>query len=165
MTFQVHFLCFFHNSKIFQTLFLKLKFLRKIVLLTNDLTSKLIKNNQKWICVLYVYTCVCFYVYVHVCIYVYVYACVRVCVYKYVRMYLYACIRLKISSKRVKARAIPCPHQPPVRDDSTVSVAQGGIATPGATKQLLPPDRVLRELYIHIYIYARSIKSRDYIGR
>ena len=45
--------------------------------------------------------------------------------------------------------------------DNTVSVAQGGTATPGATKQLLPPDRVLRELYI----YARSIKSRDYIGR
>ena len=37
--------------------------------------------------------------------------------------------------------------------DNTVSVAQGGIATPGATKQLLPPDRVLKELYIYIYIY------------
>ena len=35
--------------------------------------------------------------------------------------------------QRVKARAIPCPHQP---------VAQDGTATPGATKQLLPPDRV-----------------------
>ena len=29
--------------------------------------------------------------------------------------------------------------------DNTVSVAQGGTATPGATKRLLPPDRVLRE--------------------
>ena len=55
---------------------------------------------------------------------------------------------------RVKARAIPCPHQPPTRDDNTVSVAQGGTATPGATKQLLPPDRVLRESYIYIYIYT-----------
>ena len=45
----------------------------------------------------------------------------------------------------VKARAIPCPHQPPTRVDNTVSVAQGGTATPGATNQLLPPDRVLRE--------------------
>ena len=45
----------------------------------------------------------------------------------------------------VKARAIPCPHQPPSRGDNTVSVAQGGTATPGANKQLLPPDRVLRE--------------------
>ena len=63
----------------------------------------------------------------------------------------------------VKARAIPCPHQPPIRGDKTVSVAQGGTDAPGSTKQLLPPDRVLRELYI--YIYARSIKSRDYIGR
>ena len=33
----------------------------------------------------------------------------------------------------------------------TVSVTQGGTATPDATKQLLPPDRVLRELYIYIY--------------
>ena len=55
--------------------------------------------------------------------------------------------------QRVKARAIPCPHQPPTRGDNTVSVAQGGTATPGATKQLLPPDRVLRESYIYIYIY------------
>ena len=38
--------------------------------------------------------------------------------------------------QRVKARAIPCPHQPPSRGDNTVSVAQGGTATPGATKQL-----------------------------
>ena len=55
--------------------------------------------------------------------------------------------------QRLKARAIPCPHQPPTRGDNTVSVAQGGTVTPGATKQLLPPDRVLRELYIYIYIY------------
>ena len=33
----------------------------------------------------------------------------------------------------------------------TVSIAHGSTATPGATKQLLPPDRVLRELYIYIY--------------
>ena len=49
----------------------------------------------------------------------------------------------------MKARAVPCPHQPPTRGDNTVSVAQGGTATLGATKQLLPPDRVLRE-----YIYT-----------
>ena len=55
--------------------------------------------------------------------------------------------------QRVKACVIPCPHQPPTMGDNTVSVAQGGTATPGATKQLLPPDRVLRELYIYIYIY------------
>ena len=42
---------------------------------------------------------------------------------------------------------------PALRGDDTVLVAQGGIATPGTTKQLLPPDRVLRELYIYIYIY------------
>ena len=39
--------------------------------------------------------------------------------------------------QRVKARAIPCPHQPPTMVDSTISVAQGGTATPGATKQFL----------------------------
>ena len=52
----------------------------------------------------------------------------------------------------VKARAIPYPHHSPTRSDNTVTVAQGGTATPGATKQLLPPDKVLRELYIYIYI-------------
>ena len=63
----------------------------------------------------------------------------------------------------MKARAIPCPHQSPTRVDKKISVAQDVTATPGATKQLLPPDRVLKELHIYIYIYAGSIKSRDYI--
>ena len=77
--------------------------------------------------------------------------------------------------KCVKACVIPCPHHPPTRGDNTVLVGQSGTATPGTTKQLLPLDRVLRELCIYvcvyvcvcvyIYIYARSIKSRDYIGR
>ena len=62
----------------------------------------------------------------------------------------------------MKARAIPCLHQPPTRGDNTVSVAQGGTATPGATKLLLPPERLFKRI-IYIYIYARSIKSRDYI--
>ena len=53
--------------------------------------------------------------------------------------------------KHGKACAIPCFHQPPTRGDNTVSLAQVDIATPGVTKQLLPPDRVLRELYIYIY--------------
>ena len=39
---------------------------------------------------------------------------------------------------------------------NTVSVAQGGSATPGATKQLLPPDRVFkRNIYL---IYFNGIK-------
>ena len=59
--------------------------------------------------------------------------------------------------QRVKACVIPCPHPPPTRGDNTVSVAQGGTATPGATKQLLPPNRVLKELYIYIYIYISQI--------
>ena len=36
--------------------------------------------------------------------------------------------------------------------DNTVSVAQGGTATPGATEQLLPPDRVFkRNIYLCIH--------------
>ena len=34
--------------------------------------------------------------------------------------------------------------------DNTVSVAQGGTATPGTTKQLLPPDRVFKREYHNI---------------
>ena len=55
--------------------------------------------------------------------------------------------------QRVKARAVPCPHQLSTRGDNWVSVAQAGTATPGATKQVLPPNWVLKELYIYIYIY------------
>ena len=36
--------------------------------------------------------------------------------------------------QRVKARAIPCPHQPPTRGDNTVRVVQGGTATLGTTE-------------------------------
>ena len=36
--------------------------------------------------------------------------------------------------------------------DNTVSVARGGSATPGTTKQLLPPDRVFkRNIYLYIH--------------
>ena len=58
--------------------------------------------------------------------------------------------------QHMKARVIPCPHQPPTRGDNTVSVAQGGTATPGTTKQLLPPHRIFKRIvyiYICIYIY------------
>ena len=64
--------------------------------------------------------------------YIYIY------IYKYI-FFLFFIIQC------VKARAIPCPHQPVTRGDNRVSVAQGGTATPGATKQLWPPGRVLRE--------------------
>ena len=36
--------------------------------------------------------------------------------------------------QRVKARAIPYPHQPPSRGDNTVSVAQGGANVVHGTK-------------------------------
>ena len=41
--------------------------------------------------------------------------------------------------------------------DNTVSVAQGGTATPGATEQLLPPDRVLKR---NIYLCIHKINYR-----
>ena len=50
-----------------------------------------------------------------------------------------------LSVQIVKAHAIPCPHQPPTRSDNTVSVAQGSTATSGASKQLLPPDKVFKK--------------------
>ena len=71
----------------------------------------------------------------------------------YVYIYRYIYIYFFFIIQHVKARAIPCPLQPLTRGDNTVSAAQGGTATPGATKQLFLPDRVLRELYIYIYIY------------
>ena len=51
----------------------------------------------------------------------------------------------------MKACEIPC--QPGV---ITVSVAQGGTATPGATKQLLPPERVFKRI-----IYTRQINKKQ----
>ena len=83
--------------------------------------------------------------------------CMCVCVCVYIYIFVKQC---------VKARAIPCPHQSTTRGDNTFSVAPGGTATPGTTMQLLPPDRVLRELslslslsiyiYIYIYIYTQE---------
>ena len=74
--------------------------------------------------------------------------------------------------QHVKAQAISCPHQPPTRGVNTVSVAQGGTATPGTTKQLLSLEMVFKRIiyiyiyiYIYVCIYARSTKGRDYIAR
>ena len=59
--------------------------------------------------------------------------------------------------QHVKVCAIP--SSAANQGDNPVSVAQGGTATPGTTKQLLPPDRVFKKNK-----YARSTKSRYYIG-
>ena len=42
--------------------------------------------------------------------------------------------------------------------DNTVSVAQGGTATPGATKQILSPGRVFKR---NIYLYIRQINKKQ----
>ena len=42
--------------------------------------------------------------------------------------------------------------------DNTVSVAQGGTTTPGANKQLLPPDRVFKR---NLYLYIRQINQKQ----
>ena len=56
--------------------------------------------------------------------------------------------------QHVKAHVIPYSSSAANQGDNTVSVAKGGTATPGTTKQLLPPDRVFkRNVYIYIYIY------------
>ena len=39
-----------------------------------------------------------------------------------------------------------------IQGDNTVSVAQGGTTTPGATEQLLPPDRVFKR-YIYLCMH------------
>ena len=41
--------------------------------------------------------------------------------------------------------------------DNTVSVAQGGTATPGATEQLLPPDRVFKNLKLLNFLNIISL--------
>ena len=47
--------------------------------------------------------------------------------------------------------------------DNTVSVAQGGTATPGATELLLPPDRVFkRNIYLCISFTRCMMKKKIY---
>ena len=42
--------------------------------------------------------------------------------------------------------------------DNTISVAQSGTTTPGATEQLLSPDRVFKR---NIYLYIRQISKKQ----
>ena len=96
--------------------------------------------------------------YIYICKYSYIYIYIHIYFHIYIHIYIYSYIFFIIIIQRVKARAIPCPHQPLTSGDNTVSVAEGGTAIPGATKHLLPPDRVFKGI-----IYTRSTKSRDYI--
>ena len=85
--------------------------------------------------------------------------CVCLCMYvcMYVCVYIYFFFHHTTCGSTCDTLASSAANQ----GDNTVSVAQGGTATPGATEQLLPPDRVLKK----IYVYTRSTKSGHYIRR
>ena len=106
---------------------------------------------------IYVYIYIYIYTHTHICKYIYIYIYTHTHIYIYVHTHTH----IYIFIQHVKACAIPCTYKPPTRGDNTVSVAQGSTATPGATKQLLSPDRVLREFYIYIYIFIRQINSEQ----
>ena len=56
--------------------------------------------------------------------------------------------------QRVKARVIPCPHQPPTRGDNTVSVAQGSTtATYWRYQAAFATGQGIKRI-IYIYIYT-----------
>ena len=87
---------------------------------------------------IYIYMCVCKHIYIYICIYIYVCKHIYIYIYMYVSMYIYyKCLIYPLFPlfllsyqihqnqpflhifffiiQRVKARAIPCPHQPPTR--------------------------------------------------
>ena len=101
-----------------------------------------------YIFVVYILLYIQYYILYHILIFYIIYRIIYYIIY---------CIHIKnflqyffFIIQRVKGCAIPCPHLLPTRGDNTVSIAQGSTATPGTTKQLLPPDRVLKELYLYI---------------
>ena len=67
------------------------------------------------------------YTYIYTPLYVYIYAYTHTHTHTHTHIYIYiyilVCIYFFFIIQRVKARAIPCPHQPPSRCDNTVSVA------------------------------------------
>ena len=124
-------------------------------------------------------------------IYIYICVCVCVCAFIYLHIYIFTLILFSLIGyimpnsiihththththiyiyiyifiiQCVKACAIPCPHQPSTRGDNTVSIAQGGTATPGSSKQLLPLDRVFkRTIYIYIYVFNQRFQNEYFI--
>ena len=71
-----------------------------------------------------------------------------ICMHAHIHPYTY---NFFFHHRSVKARAIACPHQPPTRGDNAVSLAQGSTITPGATKQLLLPDKVFKRIIYNIH--------------
>ena len=77
---------------------------------------------------------------------------------QYIYIYIYIYIYWFFIITTSESTPIPCSPQTPTISDNTISVVQNSTATPGATKQLLPPDRVSRKIiYIYIYIYICQI--------
>ena len=96
--------------------------------------------------------------YIYTYIYIYIYM-------KIIPTYIYIYVGIIFIIQRVKALAIPCPHQPPTRGDNTVSVAQGGTATALSYRNcvITPGWRLMRAGYrtcfhtlYDIYIYISS---------
>ena len=77
--------------------------------------------------------------------------CVCMCVCKYIYIYIvYICIFFHHTT--CESTCYILASSAANQSDNTVSVAQAGTATPGATEQLLPPDRVFkRNIYLCIH--------------
>ena len=106
----------------------------------------------EWPLCVYTYTHIYIYIHTHLSIHIdiythtYTYIHIHTCVYTDTHTYIFfhhttcesTCDTLSSSATN--------------QGDNTVSVAQGGTATPGATKQFLPPDRVFkRNIYLYIH--------------
>ena len=71
-----------------------------------------------------------------------------VCALNGIHLYIYIYIDHTTCESTCDTLALSAANQ----GDNTVSVSQGGTATPGATEQLLPPDRVFkRNIYLCIH--------------
>ena len=88
------------------------------------------------------------------CMYAYIYIYIYIYIYTYVyNMYVCMCIYFFFFYHTTcESMCDTMSSSAANQGDNTVSVAQGGTATPGATEQLLPPDRVFkRNIYLCIH--------------
>ena len=71
----------------------------------------------------------------------------NICMYIYIFIYVYICVCMDIFFHHTTCGSTcdTLASSAAIQGDNTVSVAQGGTATPGATEQLLPPDRIFKK--------------------